>query len=271
MMLKVKGLSVRYQAFEAVRDISLELLEGQWLMLVGPNGAGKSTLLKAISGSLPFSGKVWVSGTDTASLSPGKIALRLAVLQQSHAVGYAFTVEELVALGRYAHQRGFLRSDPDGRAKVDAALDLCGLTGIRNQNVLTLSGGELQRTFLAQVFAQDTPLLLLDEPASHLDLAFMQNLFGLIARWLKTPGRAVVSVVHDLLLARRYGTHALLMKNGRAEAQGTAGSVFTEENLKAVYGVDVAQWFNWLHEPWMNGQKTTDSVYSHRTEKDVST
>lgn len=270
MMLKVQNLSVSYRDFEAVRDISFELREGQWLMLVGPNGAGKSTLLKAISGRLPHAGKVWVSGIDAAGLSPGKMAFRLAVLQQSHAVGYAFTVEELVSLGRYAHQSGFLRTDPEGRGKVDAALLLCGLNGIRKQNVLTLSGGELQRAFLAQVFAQDTPLLLLDEPASHLDLAFMQNLFDLIARWLKTPGRAVVSVVHDLLLARRYGTQALLMKSGRAIAQGAADSVFTEENMRATYGMDVAGWFNWLQEPWMNGQKPSESVYSHLTEKDVS-
>lgn len=270
MMLKVQALSVRYQAFEAVRDISFDLQEGQWLMVAGPNGAGKSTLLKAIAGSLPFSGKVWLSGSDTAALSAGKMALRLAVLQQSHAVGYAFTVEELVRLGRYAHQSGFLRNDPQGKEKVDEALRRCGLDGIRRQNVLTLSGGELQRTFLAQVFAQDTPLLLLDEPASHLDLAFTQTLFSLISEWLKTPGRAVVSVVHDLQLARRYGTHALLMKGGNLAAGGTADTVFTDGNLTAVYGMDVPKWFNWLHAPWMNGQRPNDSIYSPQAEKDVS-
>lgn len=104
---------------------------------------------------------------------------------------------------------------------------------------MTLSGGELQRTFLAQVFAQNPKILILDEPANHLDLKYQQHIFSLIAEWLKTPGRAVLSVVHDLSLARKYGTHAVLMNQGKCIAQGEADGVFTPENLQAVYGMDV--------------------------------
>ncbi len=155
-------------------------------------------------------------------------------------------------LGRYAHQNAFSDSDPGGRAKVDEAIRRCGLSLIRRQNALTLSGGELQRVFLAQVFAQDAPILLLDEPASHLDLAYQKEIFDLVQEWLRTPGRAVICVVHDLQLAMRYGTHALLLNRGRCEAAGTVGEVLTPHSLTRVYGMNVPGWLTWLHEPWEN-------------------
>ncbi len=160
----------------------------------------------------------------------------------------------MVALGRYAHLSAWSKRDDLGAQKVDEAIRLCGLDGLREQNVLTLSGGELQRSFLAQVFAQDAPLLLLDEPVSHLDLSFQQSIFDLVSLWLKTPGRAVLSVVHDLLLARKYGTHALLMREGRVLASGDIASAFRQENLEKVYGMDVGEWFKTLYQPWDDGQ-----------------
>ena len=267
-MLSVRKLSVSYLDFDAVSDVSLELESGQWLMLAGPNGAGKSTIIKAISNSLKFDGQVLVAGQDVTRLSSRQLALHMAVLQQSHAVGFAFTVEELVQFGRYAHQRRFSHSDPRGRELVNEAIAVCGLSAIRTQNVLTLSGGELQRAFLAQAFAQDAPLLLLDEPASHLDMTYQQTLFELIATWLKTKGRGVISVVHDLQLARRYGSHALLLNQGRLVASGSMDAVFTRDNLQQVYGMDVNAWLNWLHAPWLDGQNGDDSVYSSGIRKE---
>lgn len=267
-MLSVRKLSVSYLDFDAVRDVSFELEKGQWLMLAGPNGAGKSTMIKAISNSLKFDGQVQMAGQDVTRLSARQLARHMAVLQQSHAVGYAFTVEELVRFGRYAHQRRFSHHDPEGQRMVDEAIAVCGLADIRHQNVLTLSGGELQRAFLAQAFAQDAPLLLLDEPASHLDLAYQQTLFELIADWLKVDGRGVVSVVHDLQLARRYGSHALLLDQGRLVASGSMENVFTRDNLQQVYGMDVNAWLNWLHDPWQDGQIGDDSVYSSGIRKE---
>ena len=115
---------------------------------------------------------------------------------------------------------------------------------------LTLSGGELQRTFLAQVLAQDPKLLLLDEPTNHLDLIYQKQIFALIGSWLREPGRAVVSVVHDLSLARSFGTDALLMDHGRQIAHGPAAQVLTPERLNAVYGMDVPAWMRSLYAQW---------------------
>lgn len=262
-MLTAWGLTVRYEGFEALNGADVDLGEAQWLMVVGPNGAGKSTMLKAIAQTAPYSGLVSVMGRDPKKVSPRELARMMAVLQQKQTIGYAFTVEELVRLGRYAHQGVFSRGDPEGQRKVDAALEQCGVSSIRRQNALTLSGGELQRAFLAQVFAQDAPLLLLDEPASHLDLAYQQEIFTLIQEWLRTPGRAVLSVVHDLQLAMRFGTHAMLMDGGRCVSAGDIGGVLSGEHLRRVYRMDVPSWLAWLHEPWENMDKTARSGYNH--------
>jgi iron complex transport system ATP-binding protein len=217
-------------------------------------------LLKAVAQSVPYQGKIILSGNDACKMNTRKMAKMLAVLEQTHSVGYSFTVEELVNLGRYAHQTAFSHADPEGARKVEHALELCGLIELRKQNVMTLSGGELQRAFLAQVFAQDAPLLLLDEPVSHLDLAYQQDIFELISKWLEFPGRAVLSVVHDLQLARRYGTHVFLMKQGKCVSYGETDDVFTQNNLYQAFGIDVNTWFDWLYAPWLDGQNKADSI-----------
>ena len=253
-MLTGENITVRYRDKTAVSGLDFELREGQWLMLVGPNGAGKSTLIRAAARSVPYTGRIAWRGQDIARLSGRELAQRIGVLAQSHALGYDFTVEEVVSLGRYAHRRGLLSAgDPDGAAAIDRALAFTGMTELRRASMRTLSGGEAQRAFLAQVFAQAPEALILDEPANHLDIQYQQHIFGLIRDWLRTPGRAVLSVVHDLTLARRYGTHALLMDRGRCVARGPIGDVLTPDCLNAVYGMDVYAWMREGWEPWAQG------------------
>ncbi len=250
-MLDVKDVSVRYGARTVVDRLSFSAKEGQWLMLVGPNGAGKSTLIRAIAQGVPYTGGIALLGRDVKQYKTAELARRVGVLSQHHRVSYAYTVREVVQLGRYAHARGFLSGrDGEGEEKIRAALEATGMTALAPKSVLTLSGGELQRAFLAQVFAQDPQLLILDEPANHLDLPYQKHIFSLIDDWLKTPGRAVLSVVHDLSLARRFGTHALLMDAGRGVACGRIDDVLTRENLQAVYGMDVHAWMREMLFPW---------------------
>ena len=166
-------------------------------------------------------------------------------------MGYSFSVQEVVRLGRYAHARNFLttHSDQDEQSVVDA-LACTGLTELANQSVLTLSGGELQRTFLAQVFAQDPRLLILDEPTNHLDLVFQKRIFFLIDQWLKGSGRAVLAVVHDLSLARAFATRVMLMCNGRLVAIGTPEETLTSDKLDSVYQMDVLGWMREMMACW---------------------
>lgn len=250
-MLKADRITVRYGEHTIVNELSFELKEGQWLMLAGPNGAGKSTLIETISQGVPYGGQILLDGKDIRRYKPSHLARRIGVLAQKNSVGYGYSVEEVVGLGRYAYTSSFLASrDDGGRDMVERALELTGLRELRKASVLTLSGGELQRTFLAQVFAQDPEILILDEPANHLDLVYQKHIFSLIQEWLAQPGRAVMSVVHDLSLARRYGTHAVLMNRGKCTAQGSIEEVLTPENLKNVYDMDVYEWMREMLGQW---------------------
>ena len=250
-MLKAENVTVRYGEHTIVDNLSFHLQEGQWLMLAGPNGAGKSTLIHAVSQGAPYTGSITLAGKNIARYKPAQLAQKIGVLAQKNNVGYSYTVEEVVGLGRYAHSRGFLAGkDDSGEERIENALSLTGLTELRKSSVLTLSGGELQRTFLAQVFAQDPEILILDEPANHLDLVYQKHIFSLIEQWLKQPGRAVLSVVHDLSLARKYGTHAVLMNNGKCISQGPIGDAFTPQKLQSVYDMDVYSWMREMLGQW---------------------
>ena len=242
-MLNVENMTVRYGENTIVKAISFDVLEGQWLMLVGPNGAGKSTIVNAIAQGAPYSGNVTFGGKDVRRMKPSEFAKNCGILTQTHNVNYSFTVEEIIRLGRYSYSGGlFAKSSSNDDKAVEEAARLTGMLSLMQQSVLTLSGGELQRTFLAQLFAQNPKLLILDEPSNHLDLVYQRQIFELTREWLAHSGRAVISVVHDLSLAKKYGTHALLLHNGRIEAFDTADKVLTRANLNTVYSMDVYAW-----------------------------
>ena len=242
-MLNVENMTVRYGENTIVKAISFDVLEGQWLMLVGPNGAGKSTIVNAIAQGVPYSGNVTFGGKDVRRMKPSEFAKNCGILTQTHNVNYSFTVEEIIRLGRYSYSGGlFAKSSSNDDKAVEEAARLTGMLSLMQQSVLTLSGGELQRTVLAQLFAQNPKLLIVDEPSNHLDLVYQRQIFELTREWLAHSGRAVISVVHDLSLAKKYGTHALLLHNGRIEAFDTADKVLTRANLNTVYSMDVYAW-----------------------------
>lgn len=250
-LLNVENLTVRYGALTILEDVSFSLDEGQWLMIVGPNGAGKSTIVNAVSQGVPYTGEIRYLDRDVKHYRSHELARNIGILSQSHFVGYAFTVGSVVRLGRYAYAPGvFSGNRADDERMVEQALELTGMTRFVDQSVLTLSGGELQRTFLAQLFAQDPRVLILDEPTNHLDLVYQKQTFELIRSWLKTPGRAVISVVHDLSLARAFGTHALLLDKGKMITKGVADEVFTPEHLDKAYEMDVSDWMLAMLGQW---------------------
>ena len=249
-MLSVEDLTVKYGSFTALDAISFDVDEGQWLMVAGPNGAGKSTIVSAVSQGVPYGGQIRFNGTDLSRMRSKLIARHIAILTQNHSLGHSFTVKEITMRGRYAYREamsGFTKADEEA---VQRALEQTGMAEYANKSVLALSGGELQRVFLAQVFAQDPKLLILDEPANHLDLIYQKQIFGIIKEWLCQEGRAVISVVHELSLARAYGTHALLMDKGRIVSHGEINNVLTAENLETVYSMDVYAYMRQLLELW---------------------
>ena len=250
-MLDVRDLSVRYGDKQIVKNVSFTVEAGQWLMLIGPNGAGKTTIVNAISQGVSYTGEVYFDGKDVRRMRSRELARCLGVLTQNHYIGYSFTVEEVIRLGRYSHRPGYFEGGRDAsEAKVVEAVAKTGMEPFLKQSVLTLSGGELQRAFLAQLFVQDPKLLMLDEPTNHLDLVYQKQVFSLVRKWMDDTGGAVVSVVHDLSLARMYGTHAVLLDQGVPVVTGTIEEAFDPKVLNEVYSMDVRAWMRSMLGQW---------------------
>lgn len=250
-MLRAENLSVTINNKDIIKDISFEVNENEMLMVIGPNGAGKTTLIKAIMENQKHTGAAYLNGKNISEISSIDIAKRIGVLTQTHIQQFSFSVYEVVSLGRYAHQVGmFSRMSNEDKEKIDNALKLTGAYHLKDRSVLTLSGGELQRVFLASVFAQDPKILILDEPTNHLDLQYQISIFDTLREWVKGEGRSVIAVVHDLNIVYTYGTKALLLNEGKVYAFGDVSEVLNRENLKNVYKVDVALWMQNLLKHW---------------------
>ena len=251
-LLDIHDLTIQYGDLRVVDDVSFSLEEGQWLMIVGPNGAGKSTILNAIAKGISYEGEICFRENEIRKIKSADLARHIGVLAQNHMVGYGFKVREVVNLGRYAYRKGLMNGQNAGdEDAVQKALRDTGLTELANKSVLQLSGGELQRTFLAQLLAQNPDIMLLDEPANHLDLIYQKQSFELIGNWLAAePGRAVISVVHDLSHAKAYGSHCLLLNHGRVAALGETQKVLTPQKLQSVYDMDVYAWMRRMLGQW---------------------
>ena len=250
-MIEVSSLSVTLGGKQIVQNVSFTADSGQWLMVAGPNGAGKTSIVNAISQSIPYTGSVSVDGVNLRGMKSRVLARKIGVLAQNRPLSYAFTAEEVVRLGCYSHRSSFFSSpEADSEALFQAAVRSTGIEDFLSRPVTTLSGGEVQRVFLAQLFAQDPQILILDEPANHLDLPFQKQIFDLTDAWRRQGSKTVISVVHDLSMAKLYGTHALLLSHGRTVACGTAEEVLTDEHLSEVYGISVSDWMKKLYELW---------------------
>jgi len=250
-MLKAENLTVRIENKHLLKDVSFEMKENETLMVIGPNGAGKTTLIKAIMQSVPHEGKAFLDGKDIATIPSRELAREIGVLTQNSSQQFSFTGYEVVCLGRYAHHKGlFSKLDALDEAKIAEAFRMTGTEHLRDRSITTLSGGELQRIFLAAVFAQDPKILILDEPTNHLDIQYQIGIFDTLREWVKGEGRSVIAVVHDLNIVYTYGAKALLLNRGEVCAYGGVEDVLNRENLKAVYEVDVAEWMQNLLRHW---------------------
>ena len=218
-----------------VRDVRLALFPGQLLAVAGPNGAGKSTLLRLLAGDVePSAGEVRIDGRPAAAFRQDDLARLRAVLPQQTVLQFAFTAEQVVEFGRSPYRRRFRASHPDDERAVSAAMAEADVAYLATRSFPTLSAGEQARVALARVLAQETEILLLDEPTATLDLRH-QELVMRLARRLARAGRGVVAVVHDLNLAARYADTVVLMKAGEVAACGSPTDVMTEENVEDVF------------------------------------
>ncbi|MEU3773153.1 ABC transporter ATP-binding protein [Streptomyces sp. NPDC032472] len=233
------GLRLGYGNRIVAEDLDLPIPAGKVTALVGPNACGKSTALRALARLLePAAGAVLLDGEDIASLSARDFALRLALLPQTPSAPDGITVRDLVARGRTPHQRWWRQWSAADEAAVDAALAATGTADLADRSIDELSGGQRQRVWIAMALAQDTPVLLLDEPTTYLDLAHQVDVLELVADLNRTDGRTVVMVLHELNLACRYADHLVAMRDGHVMAAGPPSRIVTPKLLREVFALD---------------------------------
>lgn len=235
--LRSDGATLSYDKRIIAENLSVDIPAGSFTAIIGPNACGKSTLLRAMAGLLtPSSGQILLDGKAIASLSSREIAFRLGLLPQTAIAPEGITVAELVARGRYVHQRLFRQWSADDRAAVDDALRLTDVAELAERRVEHLSGGQRQRVWIAMVLAQQTPLILLDEPTTYLDIAHQIDVLNLLHE-LNLDGRTVVAVLHDLNHAARFASHIIAMKAGQVIVSGAPADVITASNVAEVFGL----------------------------------
>ncbi len=218
---------------------SLTVGAGSWVNVIGPNGAGKSTMLRALAGLQAAEGRIELAGTPLRSYGRRERSRHVGFVGQHPTMPAGMTVEQYVLLGRAPHLRPLSAEGPDDFAAVERALAQLELTKLAGRSLETLSGGESQRAALARAFAQEPSLLLLDEPTSALDIGHQQDVLELVDQLRHELGLTVVSTMHDLTLAARYGDHLVMLTGGRVVASGPPVQVLTGPHLAAHYGAAV--------------------------------
>lgn len=237
-MLTATDLSIAYDTHSIIESLNLEIREGEITTIIGPNGCGKSTLLRALSRLLPSrSGSVLLNGQDIHSMQTTDVARTLGILSQQAETPDRITVSELVARGRYPHQK-FLQ--PPSRKDIEAvnyALELTNMTELQDRSVDELSGGQRQRAWIAMSLAQETPLLLLDEPTTYLDVAHEIEIMDLVTRLNREEGRTIVMVLHDINQAANVSDRIIALRDGRIIGDGAPDDVLNSAILSDLYGV----------------------------------
>ena len=235
-MIDVDDLTVRFGSVTALSSFSTAVPAGRFVGLVGPNGSGKTTLIRAIAGVLhPDAGSVTVAGRPVTGVSSRTVSRSVAVVPQDTSLTFEFSVREIVAMGRTPYVSRLGRAERSDRAAVDRALERTAVSDLADRSINEVSGGERQRVLLARALAQDTPVLLLDEPTASLDINHQIRTLELV-RELADDGKTVVAAIHDLNLAAHYCDELVLLGGGRLVASGEPADVLTEDHLESVFG-----------------------------------
>lgn len=237
--LAAKSLSFSYVKNTIIHDVSVQFPAGKISAIIGPNGCGKSTLLHLLAGLYrPSSGEVSLQGQPLSSFTPKNRAKQLSLLPQTNISPEGITVKGLISRGRYAWQTLFSQWHEEDEKAVNDALLQTGLSDLADREIATLSGGQRQRAWIGLVLAQQTPLILLDEPTTFLDIGHQIDVLNVCEKRNREDGTTIVMVLHDINLAARYAHHIVAMKDGVIVASGAPASVCTSGNMQLLFGID---------------------------------
>ena len=239
-MLELRNVSCGYDNIDVVRDITFEAKRGEILCIVGPNGCGKSTLLKAIGKLIEYKGDISLDSKNIENLNRKELAKNIALMTQTNNIYFPYTVYETVSLGRYAYLKGALSSlSKEDNDIIIESIKSVGLIELKDKLISELSGGQLQRVFLARAFAQNPQVILLDEPTNHLDLKCQVEILEYLSLWAKKNNKIVIGVLHDLNLVNLFSENIVMLSNGEVIGKGTPEEVFLEAELEKVYNINV--------------------------------
>ncbi len=235
--LTTQDLSLAYGKKTIVECLNIAIRDGEFSVIIGPNGCGKSTLLRAISrGITPQHGEILLDERNIRHYKPKAVARELSLLTQGAVITEALTVYDLVSRGRYAHQSFLRQWSAEDEQVVNEALHAVELQDMSHRLVSELSGGQRQRAWFAMTLAQQTPIVLLDEPTTYLDITHQIEMLDLCQR-LHLQGKTLVLVLHDINLALRYASHLIMMKDGKIYAEGVPEEIINEQSIADVFGL----------------------------------
>lgn len=239
-ILEVNNFYAGYGNGDVLHDISFSLEPGEFVAVLGRNGSGKSTLIKALQGLVKHrSGDVRVDRTRLHRLTRRQLAGKIAYVPQIYDASFEFTAWEIISMGRYVHQ-GRLRGLNDVDLRIlDEVIELTSTSHLKNKKIAHLSGGERQRVFIARALAQDTPLLFLDEPSSHLDISYQVEIYGILKSLQQKKGKTILCAEHNINLAIPYSRRLIFLKAGRIHSQGAAGDMITKPRIRDVFEAEV--------------------------------
>ncbi|MFC0559109.1 ABC transporter ATP-binding protein [Halalkalibacter alkalisediminis] len=237
--IQTTGLSIGYHDRLLFEDLDLTIPRGEISVFVGSNGCGKSTLLRSIARLLkPTQGSILLEGKDVHHMSSKEVAKKMGILPQSPISPEGLTVHDLVKQGRYPHQSWLKRWTEDDSEKVEAAMKATRVDELRNRPVDELSGGQRQRAWIAMTLAQDTDVILLDEPTTYLDMTHQIEILDLLFELNESHSRTIIMVLHDINLASRYAHNIIAIKDGTVFRQGTPEAIINCELVRAVFGME---------------------------------
>lgn len=239
-MLEIKELCSGYNKIDIIKDINIKVNKGENLFIIGPNGCGKSTFLKSIANIIDYNGRIEIDGEDISSLKRKDLAKKVGLMSQVSEIYFPYTVYDTVSLGRYPYMESkFGNLSKMDRKIILDSIEKVGLTDCKDKMITELSGGQLQRVFLAKLFAQDPDIILLDEPTNHLDFKYQVELLEYVRYWSKANNKIVIGVLHDLNLVHYFADSVILLDNGRVVASGNPKYVLNDDIIKDVYNIDI--------------------------------